>query len=111
MTFAGLAGVGYLIVTCTSRHSRNWRAGYQLGQGSSLDEVLSAMGMVVEGINAARAAYLLADKYDVQMPITTAIFQVLFEGKSPRTAVEDLMGRGKTHEMEEVARFSMNWES
>lgn len=111
MTFAGLAGVGDLIGTCTSRHSRNWRAGYQLGQGKSLEEVLASMGMVVEGINATRAAHQLAARYDVEMPITSAIFDVLFEGKSPRSAVEDLMGRGRTHEMEEVARFSMNWQS
>jgi glycerol-3-phosphate dehydrogenase (NAD(P)+) len=111
MTFAGLAGIGDLIVTCTSQHSRNWRAGYQLGQGKALEEVLSSMKMVVEGINATKAAYLLAEKHQVEMPITEAIYHVLFEGKSPRSAVEDLMSRGKTHEMEEVARFSMSWQS
>jgi glycerol-3-phosphate dehydrogenase (NAD(P)+) len=111
MTFAGLAGIGDLIVTCTSKHSRNWRAGYQLGQGKTLDEVLSSMNMVVEGVNATKAAFLLASRHHVEMPITSAIYQVLFAGKSPRDAVEDLMGRGKTHEMEEVARFSINWES
>ncbi|GAX89709.1 NAD(P)H-dependent glycerol-3-phosphate dehydrogenase [Effusibacillus lacus] len=110
MTFAGLAGIGDLIVTCTSKHSRNWRAGYQLGQGKTVDEVLSSMNMVVEGIHATKAAYALSQKHEVIMPITNAIFHVLFEGKNPRAAVEDLMGRGKTHEMEEVARMSMRWE-
>ncbi|WP_018133211.1 NAD(P)H-dependent glycerol-3-phosphate dehydrogenase [Effusibacillus pohliae] len=111
MTFAGLAGIGDLIVTCTSKHSRNWRAGYQLGQGRKLDEVLSSMNMVVEGVRATQAAFRLAEKHRVEMPITSEIYQVLFQGKSPRTAVEDLMGRGKTHEMEEVARISMTWDS
>lgn len=111
MTFAGLAGIGDLIATCTSKHSRNWRAGFQLGQGKCLDEVLSSMNMVVEGVNATKSAYILAQRHDVEMPITSAIYQLLFDGKSPRAAVEDLMGRGKTHETEEVARFSMNWES
>ncbi|MFC4768896.1 NAD(P)H-dependent glycerol-3-phosphate dehydrogenase [Effusibacillus consociatus] len=111
MTFAGLAGIGDLIVTCTSKHSRNWRAGYQLGQGKTIDEVLSSMNMVVEGIYATKAAFQLAERHQVEMPITTAIHSVLFEGRSPRAGVEDLMGRGKTHEMEEVARISMSWES
>lgn len=111
MTFAGLAGIGDLIVTCTSRHSRNWRTGYQLGQGKSLDEALAGMHMVVEGVHATKAAHRLAETHGVVMPITSEIYRVLFEGKSPRAAVEDLMGRGKTHEMEEVARISMDWES
>jgi glycerol-3-phosphate dehydrogenase (NAD(P)+) len=111
MTFGGLSGLGDLIVTCTSKHSRNWRAGYALGQGKSLSEVLDQMGMVVEGVRATKAAYAIARKLDVEMPITTAIYEVLFEGKSPKTAVEDLMGRRRIHEMEEVAEaISMRWE-
>lgn len=98
-TFAGLAGVGDLIVTCTSKHSRNWRAGYSLGQGEKLEDVLDKMGMVVEGVKATKAAYYLAHKYNVDMPITSEIYQVLFEGKNPRTAVWDLMGRVKTKEI------------
>ncbi len=104
MTFAGLAGVGDLVVTCTSKHSRNWRAGYMLGQGKSLDEVLNSMGMVVEGIKTTRAAYELAKTYNVEMPITEQLYKVLFEQKAPKLAVEDLMGRGRTHEIEDIAK-------
>jgi glycerol-3-phosphate dehydrogenase (NAD(P)+) len=103
LTFAGLAGVGDLVVTCTSKHSRNWRAGYQLAQDKKLDEVLESMGMVVEGVKTTKAAYSLASKYNVEMPITEQLYQVLFENKSPKHAVEDLMGRGRTHEIEELA--------
>jgi len=103
-TFAGLAGVGDLVVTCTSRHSRNWRAGSLLAQGLPLDEVLRRMGMVVEGVRTTRAAHALAAAYDVQMPITEQLHAVLFEGKAPKVAVEALMGRVRTHESEQVAK-------
>ncbi|MBP1933468.1 NAD(P)H-dependent glycerol-3-phosphate dehydrogenase [Ammoniphilus resinae] len=103
LTFSGLAGVGDLIVTCTSKHSRNWRAGNMLGQGHSLQEVLSVMGMVVEGVKTTKASYELSFQCGIEMPITQQLYQVLFENKEPRKAVEDLMGRLKTHEMEEVA--------
>jgi glycerol-3-phosphate dehydrogenase (NAD(P)+) len=102
-TFAGLAGVGDLIVTCTSRHSRNWRAGSMLATGMPLDEVLATMGMVVEGVRTTSAASELASRFGVDMPITEQLYSVLFDGKEPRKAVEDLMGRVRTHEMEEVA--------
>jgi glycerol-3-phosphate dehydrogenase (NAD(P)+) len=101
-TFAGLAGIGDLVVTCTSKHSRNWRAGYMLGQGKALSEVLESMGMVVEGVKTTKAAYELARQYEVSMPITDALYQVLFAGKAPIEAVNELMGRVKTHEIEEV---------
>lgn len=106
LTFTGLAGVGDLVVTGTSRHSRNWRAGYMLGQGKGLEEVLQSMGMVVEGVKTAKAAYALAKEYAIPMPITEQLHQVLFEGKAPEAAVRDLMGRGRTHEIEEVAADS-----
>jgi glycerol-3-phosphate dehydrogenase (NAD(P)+) len=101
-TFAGLAGIGDLVVTCTSKHSRNWRAGYMLGQGKALPEVLESMGMVVEGVKTTKAAFALARHYEVSMPITDALYQVLFAGKAPIEAVSDLMGRVKTHEIEEL---------
>ncbi|MEI7024567.1 NAD(P)H-dependent glycerol-3-phosphate dehydrogenase [Paenibacillus sp. y28] len=101
LTFSGLAGLGDLVVTCTSRHSRNWRAGYALAQGKALSQVLEEMGMVVEGVKTTRAAFSLSQQYDVVMPITAELFRTLFEGKSVQTAVQDLMGRAKTHEMEE----------
>ncbi|MPN52455.1 Glycerol-3-phosphate dehydrogenase [NAD(P)+] [bioreactor metagenome] len=92
-TFMGLSGIGDLIVTCTSMHSRNRRAGIMLGEGKSLDETLEAVHMVVEGVNTAQAAYDLAKKYNVEMPITKEINEVLFGGKDPRVAVTDLMMR------------------
>lgn len=100
LTFAGLAGVGDLIVTCTSKHSRNWRCGYAIGQGKSLESVLESMGMVVEGVRTTKAAYQISLNKKVDMPITKELYHVLFENKSPRQAVDDLMGRGRTHELE-----------
>ncbi|WP_274651661.1 NAD(P)H-dependent glycerol-3-phosphate dehydrogenase [Paenibacillus humicola] len=103
LTFAGLAGVGDLVVTCTSKHSRNWRAGSMLAGGMPLGEVLAKMGMVVEGVRTTSAARELAARHEVDMPITEQLYHVLFDHKPPRKAVEDLMGRIRTHEMEEVA--------
>lgn len=108
LTFLGLSGVGDLIVTCGSMHSRNRRAGILLGQGHSLPEVLSTIGMVVEGVETAKAAYHLAAKLQVEMPITQQIFQVLFKGQSPKDAVNNLMLRQRKHEIEEVAELSWN---
>ncbi|WP_028544236.1 NAD(P)H-dependent glycerol-3-phosphate dehydrogenase [Paenibacillus taiwanensis] len=107
VTFAGLAGVGDLVVTCTSTHSRNWRAGSMIGQGIPIPEVLERMGMVVEGIRTTKAAFKLSDQYHVQMPITEQLHHVLFEGLDPKTAVESLMGRVRKNEIEEVAKS--NW--
>jgi len=105
LTFSGLAGIGDLIVTCTSVHSRNWRAGNLLGKGQTLDEVLENMGMVVEGVRTTKAAYQLANKYEVVMPITFALYDVLFNGKNAKDAVDILMGRGKKHEMEDLTNI------
>ncbi|GAA3405242.1 NAD(P)H-dependent glycerol-3-phosphate dehydrogenase [Paenibacillus hodogayensis] len=110
LTFSGLAGVGDLVVTCTSQHSRNWRAGYLLGQGRPLDEVLETMGMVVEGVKTTKTAYALSKQYEVSMPITEQLHEVLFAGKEPQQAVGHLMGRGRTHENEELAdAFGGKW--
>ena len=92
-TFAGLSGIGDLIVTCTSTHSRNHRAGILLGKGMSLSETLNSVHMVVEGVNTAKAAYELSKKYNVRMPITQEAYRVLFEGKSAKDAVKSLMNR------------------
>ena len=100
LTFAGLAGMGDLIVTCTSVHSRNWRAGNMLGKGHSLNEILDQMGMVVEGVRTTKAAHQLAKKYEVSMPISEVLYEVLFEGKDPHQAVEQLMLREKTQELD-----------
>jgi glycerol-3-phosphate dehydrogenase (NAD(P)+) len=102
LTFSGLSGVGDLIVTCTSVHSRNWRAGKMLGEGKSIDEVLAEMGMVVEGIRTTKAAYQLSRAYSVPMPITDALYAVLFENVSTKEAVDRLMGRMKKNEMEDL---------
>lgn len=104
LTFAGLTGIGDLIVTCTSMHSRNRRAGMQIGKGESLQQVLAKIGMVVEGVTATKAGCALSEKYQVPMPICKETYEVLFKGKDPREAVVDLMMRQKTHEVEEVAR-------
>lgn len=105
LTFSGLAGIGDLIVTCTSVHSRNWRAGNLLGKGHSLEEVLDNMGMVVEGVRTTKAAYQLSKKYEVKMPITEALHRVLFEGVHPKDAVDSLMNRSKTNEMEDLVNI------
>jgi glycerol-3-phosphate dehydrogenase (NAD(P)+) len=97
-TFFGLSGIGDLIVTCTSTHSRNHNAGFLIGQGKSLEEALEEIGQVVEGVNTAKAAEALADKYNVSMPIVTAINDVLFRGKEVKQAVFDLYTRDKKEE-------------
>lgn len=97
-TFSGLTGIGDLIVTCTSQHSRNRRAGYLLGQGKSLPETLDDIHMLVEGVSTAKTAAALARKYGVSMPITDEVNKVLFEGKDPKYTVSALMEREKTTE-------------
>ncbi len=92
-TFGGISGIGDLIVTCTSMHSRNRRAGILLGQGKSLEETLAEVKMVVEGVNTVKAACDLAHKMNVELPITEAIYAVLFEGKDREVAVLELMNR------------------
>lgn len=93
MTFIGLSGVGDLIVTCTSVHSRNWRAGNALGQGQKIADVLANMGMVVEGYYTAKVVHELASDLNVDMPISNAIYQVLYEEAPIKTVIGDLMQR------------------
>lgn len=94
-TLYGLSGVGDLIVTCASMHSRNRRAGILMGQGKTMEEAMKEVQMVVEGVYSAKAAAALADKYGVEMPITKEINKVLFEGMKASEAVENLMLRDK----------------
>ncbi|MCC5911890.1 MAG: NAD(P)H-dependent glycerol-3-phosphate dehydrogenase [Clostridiaceae bacterium] len=101
-TFAGLSGIGDLIVTCTSMHSRNRRAGILMGKGKSLEETLKEIGMVVEGITTTNVAYELAQKYGIEMPITEEIYGVLYQNRNPKAAVESLMSRSKKNEIEEI---------
>lgn len=100
MSFLGLSGVGDLIVTCTSVHSRNWRTGNLLGKGQALDEVLEQMGMVVEGVSTTKAAFQLAKSKNVDMPITTGLYEIFYNNKSPKLVVEQLMSRDKKEEMD-----------
>lgn len=94
-TFYGLSGMGDLIVTCASQHSRNRKAGYLIGQGRTMDEAMKEVKMVVEGVYSAKAALGLAKKYDVDLPIVNEICKVLFENKPAKDAVNDLMVRDK----------------
>ncbi|AOY77407.1 NAD(P)H-dependent glycerol-3-phosphate dehydrogenase [Clostridium formicaceticum] len=110
-TFAGLSGIGDLIVTCTSMHSRNRRAGILIGKGKSLKETLQEIGMVVEGITTTNVAYELAMKYNIEMPITEEIYKVLYEGRNPKDAVINLMTRDRKNEMEEIVNDSnVDWQ-
>lgn len=109
LTFAGLAGVGDLIVTCGSMHSRNRRAGIELGKGKPLQQVLAGMGMVVEGVRTTQAAYRIAEKYGVEIPITQQVYRVLFEGQRAADGVPELMRRGPTHEVEGVVISQDGW--
>ena len=94
-TFYGLSGIGDLIVTCASKHSRNRRAGILLGQGKTMEEAMKEVKMVVEGVYSAKAGWELSQKYHVEMPIIQQVNQVLFESKTPDLAVQDLMLRDK----------------
>ncbi len=111
-TFAGLSGIGDLIVTCTSMHSRNRRAGILVGQGKSMEMALKEVGMVVEGVTTAQAVYELAQHHHIDLPITTAIYNVLYGKQDVKQAVYDLMTRSKKNEMEEIVENKpMEWDS
>ena len=97
-TFTGLAGVGDLIVTCTSKHSRNRRAGVYIGRGMGVKEAMEAVGAVVEGYYAAKSAVELADKAGAPVPITREAYKILYEGKSPESVIAELMSRPKKRE-------------
>lgn len=101
-TFAGLAGVGDLIVTCTSEHSRNHRAGMMIGQGMDPQQALKEVGAVVEGYYAAATGKELANRLGVEMPITEAVYAVLYQGKQVQDAYQEMMARKKNHEVEDA---------
>ena len=103
-TFAGLSGIGDLIVTCTSTHSRNHNAGVLLGQGESLEATKKKVGQVIEGVNSAHAALMLAKKYGIEMPIVEKVNEVLFENKSVTAALSELLEREKVDEYQ-----TMSW--
>ena len=97
-TFAGLSGIGDLIVTCESKHSRNRKAGMLIGQGYTMQQAMDEVKMVVEGVYSAKAAIALAKKYGVDMPIIEEVNKVLFEDKPAKEAVNDLMLRDRKME-------------
>jgi glycerol-3-phosphate dehydrogenase (NAD(P)+) len=97
-TFAGLSGMGDLIVTCTSKHSRNRYVGEQIGKGRSLEDILNEMVMVAEGVKTAASAFELSQKEGVEMPITEQVYKTLFEGKPPAEAMRELMTRASKKE-------------
>lgn len=103
-TFAGLAGIGDLIVTCTSKHSRNRHFGNLIGQGMAVDDALKAVGMVVEGYFTTRSAWNLANRHSIDMPIINELYRILYEGMDVRESVNNLMLRSLTHESEQLAR-------
>ena len=104
-TFCGLSGIGDLIVTCASMHSRNRRAGILIGQGKTMKEAMDEVKMVVEGVFSAKAAMELAKKYNVEIPIIEQVNEVLFNGKSAESAVKELMIRDKKIEI-----FDDSWD-
>ena len=109
MTFAGLSGMGDLVVTCASMHSRNRRFGIEIGKGKSLDEAAEIVQQVAEGVRTCRAVYNMIQDMDIEMPITTQCYKLLYEGKDPEEGVSQLMTRGAKHEIEEVAREDFEW--
>jgi glycerol-3-phosphate dehydrogenase (NAD(P)+) len=98
LTLAGLSGLGDLILTCTGDLSRNRTVGHELGKGRTLDDILAGLGHVAEGVKTTKSAYDLGKKLDVEMPITQEVYRVLYENKTPKQAVVDIMTRPLTHE-------------
>ena len=107
-TFYGLTGIGDLIVTCASMHSRNRRAGILIGKGSTMDEAMAEVKMVVEGVYSAKAGLALAKKYNVSMPIIEQVNKVLFEGAPADAAVKDLMLRDRKIENVDLRELAQN---
>lgn len=110
ITFSGLSGIGDLIVTCTSMHSRNRRAGILIGSGKTMEEAIIEIGMVVEGIKTTKSTYELAEKYKIDMPITEELYKVLYKEADVKEAVPHLMVRDRTHEMENIVTdINIKW--
>ena len=103
-TFAGLSGIGDLVVTCASMHSRNRRAGILIGQGKSMDEAMAEVKMVVEGVYSAKAALELSKKYEVEMPLVQGVNEILFGGRKPGEVIQELMIRDK-----KLENTSLDW--
>ncbi len=109
-TFGGLSGIGDLIVTCTSMHSRNRRAGIEIGKGRKLSEIVGETKMIIEGVANTQSAWQLAKKLGVEMPITNEIHRVLYEDADVKESVYNLMTRSRSHEVEEISEIaSIQW--
>ncbi|MDR7856412.1 NAD(P)H-dependent glycerol-3-phosphate dehydrogenase [Tissierella sp.] len=108
-TFSGLSGIGDLIATCTSMHSRNRRAGILIGQGAKIDDAIKEIGMIVEGIKTTKSTFMLAKKHNITMPITEEIYGVLYEDKDVKDSVYNLMVRDRKHEMEDIVLEKNNF--
>ena len=108
LTFAGLSGIGDLLLTCTGDLSRNRTVGMQLGQGRKIQAILSEMRMVAEGVKTARSVHFLAERTQVDMPICEQVYQVLYEDKDPQKAVRELMDRDLKHEMDLEYRYQVS---
>ncbi|MGN1030489.1 MAG: NAD(P)H-dependent glycerol-3-phosphate dehydrogenase [Butyricicoccaceae bacterium] len=108
-TFMGLSGLGDLIVTCTSMHSRNRRAGIKIGQGMDVQQAMKEVGAVVEGYYATEAGYMLAKKMGIEMPITEGMYAALYQGVNMRNAVSELMGRDKKSELDALNAHNELW--
>ena len=92
-TFYGLSGIGDLIATCLSTHSRNRHVGDEISKGKSLEEIISSMGMVAEGVNTTKVVHELSNKFNIEMPISNSVYEVLFMSRDPKTSVKNLMIR------------------
>jgi glycerol-3-phosphate dehydrogenase (NAD(P)+) len=102
MTFAGLAGLGDLVLTCTGDLSRNRHVGLKLGEGQCIDNILSKMSMVAEGVKTTKSVYAMADKYNVEMPIINQVYRVLYQGINPKDAVNELLTRPPRRELGDI---------
>ncbi|MEA1868052.1 MAG: NAD(P)H-dependent glycerol-3-phosphate dehydrogenase [Thermodesulfobacteriota bacterium] len=102
LTFAGLAGLGDLVLTCTGDLSRNRQVGLKLGQGRSIDTILKEMSMVAEGVKTTNSVYAMAEKYKVEMPITNQVYRVLYQGLDPKDAVNELLTRPPRQELGDI---------
>ncbi|MEW6387431.1 MAG: NAD(P)H-dependent glycerol-3-phosphate dehydrogenase [Thermodesulfobacteriota bacterium] len=100
LTLTGLSGLGDLILTCTSRQSRNFQVGFRLGQGEPLEQILGGMRMVAEGVKTSQAVHLLAQRLGVEMPLVEAVYRILYDGLHPREAIKKLMARQLKDELE-----------
>lgn len=99
LTFGGLSGIGDLVLTCSSMKSRNYRVGQALGRGQDLDSIQKELGQVAEGVVNAKAVHLLATSLGVEMPLCNAVYRLLYEGLSPRDAIDELAARELKHEL------------